>query len=293
MQTDLNVCKIHPNKPQNMVCEGCKKILCSKCIKINHEDKWDHKPFLLKTKLMNSYQFLEYLGEGSYGYVLSAIKDMSYAIKFIDDITEMSMMEEATMEILTFSSLNHPNIVRFYRAEYLKEEKRMVVFMELADNSLTDVFSSLDQSTAIKYFIDICKGLKYLHNSHFVHRDMKPGNILIKDKVAKLSDFGLTKKSEKSMISWSDKANLFGTLSYLSPEVLNGEKYNEKCDIWALGIIFHQLLSNGTHLFKGENMMETKLKILNPEINIHENIAKNNKFERILRGISLFKYIVD
>ena len=211
MNSNLNQCQTHPDKIQNTICEKCKSIRCKKCSKEDHKDpkkKMSHKPFEFNTRLLETHQFLDFLGKGGYGYVLSGISDltnMRVAIKFVDDVTDEAAYKEAAGEIRTFCKLKHPNIIQFYGADYFKEEERIVVFMELADRSLSDVIESVDSATAMKYFMQICQGLHFLHQKNFVHRDLKPANILIKEKVAKLSDFGLTKKREKTMISISDK----------------------------------------------------------------------------------------
>ena len=84
------------------------------------------------------------------------------------------------------------------------------------------------------------------------------------------------------MISFS---NLFGTFPYLPPEVLNGQKFNEKLDMWALGVIFHQMLSGGgVNPFQGVSEEDTRSKILDPNIKLDEKILKNAKFEKIIRG---------
>ena len=233
---------------------------------------------------MESFNLIEFLGKGTYGFTFSGIHKMlktKCAIKFLE-ISEEEMMDKIICEIKTINIFRHPNIINFDKAQFLKKEKSVAIFMELADNSLSAMFKSLEQLTAIKYFIDLCHGLDYLHKNHFVHRNLKPTNILIKNNVAKITDFGIIKQNEKNFIPM---ANYFGTESYISPELLKGEKYSEKSDIWALGIIFHQMLTKGDDIFKfKEKNEDLKLKILNSEIVIHPNIAKIKKLDIIIRG---------
>ena len=287
----LNQCPIHRKNLQKIVCEDCKEIACHECSEKNHKGQNRHtKIFILSTKFLDSYQFQKFVGRGSYGYVLSATKpnsNLGYGIKFIDEVRDA--ISDAFMEVQILWKLEHPNIIHFYSAELLKDEDRIVIIMELADNSLKNIISHLDEATALHYFLNICKGMQYLHQHKLIHRDIKPDNILIKDGVAKLSDFGLIKRTESSRLSLTDKANLFGTWSYLAPEVLNGKKYNEKCDIWALGIIFHQMLAKGNHLFQGENQEKTKEKILCPDIDLD---PRASNFADVIRGsVSSFIYL--
>ena len=289
MQADLNQCKIHPEKTKNKICKKCKQIFCSKCSKKAHET---HNPISFSSKLLKTHELLGYLGKGSFGYVLSAfnpLTKMAYALKIIENVNDESILKETSIEIQTLCQLQHVNIIRFFSADYIKKEERIIIHMELADQSLSNVIKTLDLATAITYFSQICEGLKYLHQSHFIHKDLKPGNILIKDGMAKLADLGLTKKREKTMMSFS---KLFGTFSYLPPEVLKGQKFNEKVDVWAIGVIFHQMLSSGENPFKGVSEEETTSKILDPNIKLDQKICKNAKLEKIIRGKTFFFILI-
>ena len=120
------------------------------------------------------------------------------------------------------------------------------------------------------------EALRYLHDLHIVHRDLKPRNILIKQGVIKLSDMSNAELlSQKRM----DQSGSIGLLTHidLPPEVLNDiNKYNEKSDIWAAGVLFHQMLSQGKHPFDPIGTNQTD--------EIVENIkSKNRKFDECIR----------
>ena len=74
-----------------------------------------------------------------------------------------------------------------------------------------------------------------------VHRDLKPVNILFKDGVVKLADFGLARKISKDTKLLETRV---GTLSYQSPQVLKGKKYTYKCDVWGIGAVFYEVFSH-------------------------------------------------
>ena len=91
----------------------------------------------------------------------------------------------------------------------------------------------------IAWFLELCEVIKYLHQCHILHRDLKPLNIFLTiDNHIKLGDFGISKvlNSSKDLIN-----SQVGTLFYMSPEVVNGDDYSYSCDIWSLGIILFEL----------------------------------------------------
>ena len=89
--------------------------------------------------------------------------------------------------------------------------------------------------------MDICRGIKEIHSQKLIHRDLKPDNIFIsKDYKAKIGDFGISKQ----LINTNDYSKTQkGTLRYMAPEILNGEEYNRKIDIWSLGCILYELFT--------------------------------------------------
>jgi serine/threonine-protein kinase ULK/ATG1 len=80
------------------------------------------------------------------------------------------------------------------------------------------------------------KGLKYLNTNNIIHRDLKPANILLKNKECKISDFGFAKNIENDN---SLLKSVVGTPLYMSPQILQKEKYTSKSDLWSIGLIFY------------------------------------------------------
>ena len=133
MQADFNRCQIHPQKIQNMICEKCRKIFCTKCSKKAHETLPSHSPSLFSSKLLETHELLGYLGKGSFGYVLSAFHPLSnkaFALKIIDNVNDEAILKESSKEIQTLCELQHVNIIRFFFADYIKVEERIVIHME-------------------------------------------------------------------------------------------------------------------------------------------------------------------
>ena len=203
------------------------------------------------------------------------------------------------------TEIDHPNVVQCFTSNFIPEREILWIIMELCECSLDKIIKTLDFDTSLNFFRQICQGIKTLHkNYRIIHRDLKPGNILISKGVAKLCDFGEARKLKETSITLSHKAG-FGTYEYLAPEIfeiLASEtnermKYNEKSDIWALGVILFKMLTQNEHPFLSKNAKmskETRIQIIKkaleenelkiPEILQTAKNSQNAKIRKILKG---------
>jgi len=172
----------------------------------------------------------------------------------------------------------HPNIIKYFASNWIKRKQLLWITMELCDGSLDQFIENLDQKTALDYFYQICEGVRALHQEYkIIHRDLKPGNILLKNNIPKLCDFGEAKTMTKTTMTLSDQKEAFGTYEYLAPEIFeimekdDDPKYNEKTDIWALGIIFHKMLAKNMHPFLNGVHLTKVNKISKIRKILHEN----------------------
>ncbi|XP_042226074.1 ankyrin-1-like isoform X2 [Homarus americanus] len=195
---------------------------------------------------VGSLKSQEKLGEGSFGEVfLVRGRDSMMVVKRID-LSQMSRkhQEYAHREFQLLKSLNHPYIVA-YRGGGFKG-KYLHIHMEYCGGG--DLSSRLkEQKTKGEAFeerqvhcwlLKLCLALKYIHGRKILHRDLKPQNIFLADTGSvKLGDFGLARVLEDS----SRALTCLGSPAYMSPEVIRGEAYDAKADMWSFGCVLYEM----------------------------------------------------
>jgi len=207
-------------------------------------------------KQISHYRIIEELGRGGMGEVYLAHDtelDREVALKFLS--RQFTQDEEAKKrfkrEAKAAAALNHPNIITVHEiGEYegpAKETagKQLYIAMEyVKGHTLRDWITSEPHeiNDIVEIAAQICNGLKKAHESGIVHRDLMPENILIDtDGRVRIVDFGLAKLKSASRLT--SVSSTLGTLYYMSPEQLQGSDVDHRADIWSLGIIFYEMLT--------------------------------------------------
>ena len=184
------------------------------------------------------------------------MKKISVEMASREDIAKM----ENEAKIL--SSVNSEYVVKYYESFY--SEHSFNIVMEFCDGSDLKKYIKehksqnklIEKDKIFDFILDICEGLKEIHNKKLIHRDLKPDNLfLTKDLKVKIGDFGIAKQLNNP----EDYANTcFGSLLYMAPEEARNYQYNNKIDIWSLGCIIHELCTldycfpNQFFIFTGE-----------------------------------------
>ena len=186
-------------------------------------------------------------------------------------------------EIRMLKNVDHPNIIKLFDVKEFKDEGILFMVMEFATNGnlttyLVDGKKSVDEKVLYKFFKQICDAIFYMHNViRVVHRDIKAENVLIDDdNNVKLADFGLSKKIENDSLL----STQCGSINYVSPEIIKGEGYSEKTDIWSLGVLLY-LMAVGSFPFEDDNAGKLFQKILSDPVKFP---ASNSSFQNSIEA---------
>ena len=204
------------------------------------------------TEVAGRYRLERRLGAGGMSTVFlarDAVLERPVAVKLLaehlaeDDSFVMRFRHEA----LAAARLQHPNIVQVYDSGLDEATDRHYIVMEYVDGpSAADLMRQkrmLDVGETVRIVRDACHGLDYAHRAGVVHRDVKPGNLLMSDETGgvKLADFGIAKAAEQTRIT--QVGSVLGTAAYLSPEQASGEEAQPASDIYSLGVCAYQFLT--------------------------------------------------
>ena len=200
---------------------------------------------------LEDFEYGRVLGKGVFGSVLIVKRKEDkeiYAMKRvkIGGLTKKEL-ENSFNEVRLLASLNHKNVIGYREAFYDQKSKTLNIVMEYADDG--DLSTKIKQAIKKQIFfeeskiwstlIQILEGLKYLHKSDIIHRDLKSANIFLTKKGGvKIGDLNVSKIIGKSMAITQT-----GTPYYASPEIWNDHPYDYKCDIWSAGCIIYEMAS--------------------------------------------------
>lgn len=231
---------------------------------INRQATTKADPFIGKI-IMDKYRMDRLLGRGGMGGVyegLDILLDRKVAIKVMNShiVADETAVARFIREAKTCAKLNHANAVTIYDFGVFPDGGAFIVMEFIKGQCLRDFFTasgSLSPTQAIQWFLPVCAVIEAAHRQGIIHRDLKPENIMLKEGAegitVKVVDFGLAKLNgaEGSLAAKLSKTgDIMGTPHYMAPELFDGEAANEKADIYALGIIFYEMIT-GTLPFDG------------------------------------------
>jgi len=202
---------------------------------------------------------------------LDSVLERRVAIKLLAEhlAEDETFVARFRREALAAARLQHPNVVQVYDSGRDADSGRHYIVMEYVDGpSCADLLrdrGALSVETTVSYLRDACRGLDYAHRAGVVHRDVKPGNLLVAEEsdTVKLADFGIAKAAEQSRVT--QIGSVLGTAAYLSPEQARGEDAGPASDIYSLGVCGYQFLT-GRLPFEYSSLTELALKQQEAEV---------------------------
>ncbi len=251
--------------------------------------------FWKKKNYIGNYKLVDQIGSGGMAMVYKAetrkgSKKSIVALKLMKDeyIWDDTYRKRFLTEGRIIDKMDHPHIVKvFDRGEH---NHRLYIVMELLDGTTLDRVIAENAPMAVDrclhVVLQVLEALVKIHGAGIIHRDMKPGNIFVENRkdgyFVKILDFGLAKSEAASRVT--ETGMVVGTLNYLSPEQLLDSRYSRAGDIYALGIIFYQLLS-GKEPYHGETALERIRAILKEPVKEVKTIAPNipDKLNRLVK----------
>jgi eukaryotic-like serine/threonine-protein kinase len=217
--------------------------------------------------LSGRYEIGDRLGSGGMSSVHKAIDlilERTVAVKILAEhlSDDERFVARFRREALAVAKLIHPNIVQVYDTGV--DEGRHYIVMEYVEGrsgaQILQRHGPLDADTTAEIGAQACAGLDYAHRRGIIHRDVKPGNLMVVggpvgggEMTVKLTDFGIARAVEQTRIT--QVGSVVGTAAYLSPEQVRGEEATPATDVYALGVVLYQFLT-GRLPYEGSTLAE-------------------------------------
>ncbi|MGH9371589.1 MAG: protein kinase domain-containing protein, partial [Vicinamibacterales bacterium] len=242
------------------------------------------------SKTIAHYELLSPIGEGGMGVVYRAVDTRlgrPVAVKLLrnEGVIDGERRKRFVQEARAASALNHPHIITIYDIGH-DAGVDFIAMEYIAGSSLASLVGrhKLTIDEALKYAVQVADGLSAAHAAGILHRDLKPGNIMVSDKgVAKVLDFGLAKLTESpaeltptdldgitdSLPPADDletaEGTILGTAAYMSPEQAQGKPADRRSDVFSFGVVLYELIT-GRRAFGGDSRMSTLAAIVTSEV---------------------------
>jgi hypothetical protein len=200
--------------------------------------------------LIRGYNFLEKLGATSHSSIYLAERESTgvrVVLKVLQQLPDVAdnigAFDRFLQEYEMIAEIDHPNIVRIYDLGVSDEHAHIAMEYIDAGDLKRRISAGVVEPDAVRYLRQMASALDEIHRVGILHRDLKPGNIMLRsdDSIA-LIDFGLAKRMRLRM-ELTDEGEIFGTPYYMSPEQGHGNGVDHRSDIYSLGVIFYEMLT--------------------------------------------------
>ncbi|CAD8087604.1 unnamed protein product [Paramecium primaurelia] len=245
------------------------------------------------TKQIDKYIIVnQKLGSGAFGTVYRGFKKndetKQVAVKAISIASikdSAKMVEHIKREISILQQANNPHIVKLY--DVARTPHYLYLFLEYChDGDLKKYLSTkygrrLSEVEAVIFLKHLVEGFRTLHQLKIIHRDIKPANILLHKGVAKITDFGFARVIDTGM---NDPAyfSRVGSPLYMAPQILEGQPFSSKCDVWSMGVMLFEMLY-GKPPWDGDNQYNLLQNIKKTVLMIPDAPVRSDKIKQLLR----------
>jgi len=198
-----------------------------------------------KPDFVPGYEVLNHLGGGAFGEVYKAKKTSigkAYAIKFLrlDDSAQRDAVERELDQVRLFAAIDHPNLVTIEDMGVVLGVPYLIMGYAGEDTLARHLKrGDLDKESALRFFVQIARGVLALHDRRLAHFDLKPSNVFLNGEVARVGDYGLAKLLAEGRTTLSFGR---GTPQYMAPEMLRN-RADHRADLYSLGVILFESLS--------------------------------------------------
>jgi tRNA A-37 threonylcarbamoyl transferase component Bud32 len=224
------------------------------------------------TVIAARYEILGSLGSGGMGVVFKAhdrVLDERVALKLLrfSDLNERERVARFRSEARLARRIRHRNVCAIY--DYGEDGDLLYISMELVEGrnlrSILREAGALAREEAFDMALEIAEGLAAVHEAGILHRDLKPGNIMVDGRgLARVMDFGIAKSETEDATPLTGAGLLVGSPHYMSPEQINGRKLDQRSDIYALGLVIYEMFA-GRHVFPSQTAHEVMKRHLEEE----------------------------